>query len=67
MKNDMMECEIKLSLRYHYLSSSYVEIMLEATISRVFSYPHVGVIFEIYILSRSHKLYDADPAVTLDS
>ena len=67
MKNDMMECEIKLSLRYHYLSSSYVEIMLEATIPRVFSYPDVDVIFEKYILSISQKLVDADPAGTLNS
>ena len=32
-----------------------------------FSYPDVGVIFEKSILSRSHKLADADPTGTLDS
>ena len=36
-------------------------------ISRFFSYPDVGVIFDKYILSRNHKLVDADPAGTLDS
>ena len=40
--------------------------MLEATISRFFSYPAIGVIFDKYILSRSHKLVDVDPAGTLD-
>ena len=32
-----------------------------------FSYPDVGVIFDKFILSRSHKLADADPTGTLDS
>ena len=45
----------------------YVEIILEYKISRVFLYTDIGVIFEKYILSRSHKLADADPAGTLDS
>ena len=49
------------------LSTSYVEIIVESMTSRFFYYPDVGVIFEKYILSRSHKLADADPAVTLDS
>ena len=31
-----------------------------------FSYPDVGVVFDIYILYISHKLADADPAGTLD-
>ena len=48
------------------LSTSYVEIILEATIARVFYYPDVGVIFEKSILSSSHKLSDVDPAGTLD-
>ena len=46
---------------------SYVEIILEATISRVFSYPALGVIFGQYILSSGHKLVDTDPAGNLDS
>ena len=32
-----------------------------------FSYPYVGVIFDKSILSRSHKLEDADPTGTVDS
>ena len=48
-------------------SKSYVEIILEDKISRVFSYPDIGVIFEKYILSRSHKLAGAYPAGNLDS
>ena len=38
--------------------------LLEATVSRVFPYQDVGVIFEKK--SRSHKLVDAYPAGTLD-
>ena len=34
---------------FHVLSTSYLEIILEAKIFRFFSYPDVGVIFEIYI------------------
>ena len=34
---------------------------------RRFSYSDVGVIFDKSILSRSHKMADADPAGTLDS
>ena len=62
-----MECEIKVTLGYYYLLTSYVEIILEATNSRGFSYLHVGVIFEKYILSRSQKLADVDPSGTLNS
>ena len=47
--------------------ASYVEIILEDTISRVFSYPDIGVLFEKSISYRSYKLVDADPAGTLDS
>ena len=36
-------------------------------ISRVFSYPAVGVMFLKYILSTGHKLVDADPAGASDS
>ena len=32
---------------------------------QIFPYPDVGVIFDESILSRSHKLADADPAGTL--
>ena len=32
-----------------------------------FSYPYVGVVFDKYILSRSHKLADSDHTGTLDS
>ena len=32
-----------------------------------FSYPDLGVVFEKYIWSRSHKLVDVDLAGTLDS
>ena len=49
------------------LLTSYVEIILESTISRVFSYPDIGVIFEKYILSRSHKLAGVEPTGALDS
>ena len=42
-------------------------IVLESTIYIVFPYPAVGMIFVIYILSRSHKLAEADPAGTLES
>ena len=49
------------------LLTSDVEIILEATISRVFSYPDVDVIFEKYIWSISQNLADADPAGTLNS
>ena len=65
LKNERLECEIKVPLGYYSLSLSYVELKLEATISRVFSYRDVGVIFEMYILSSSQKLIDADPAGTL--
>ena len=41
--------------------------MLEATISRFFSYPAVGVISEYIYSSSSHKLTDVDPAGTLES
>ena len=41
--------------------------MLEATISRFFSYPAVGVISANIYSSSSHKLADTDPASTLDS
>ena len=41
--------------------------MLEATISRFFSYPAIGVIFDKYILSVSLKLADAYPADNLYS
>ena len=34
---------------------------------QIFSYPDAGVIFDKYLLSRSHKFADADPAGTLDS
>ena len=50
-----------------FLLTSYVDIIKEATISRVLSYPAVSVIFEKYILSSSNKLEDAEPTVTLDS
>ena len=56
-----------LRILFWFLSTSYLEIILEATICTDFSYPDIGVIFEIYILSRSHNLEDADPAGTLDS
>ena len=49
------------------LSTSYVEIILEAMISRVFSCTYVGVIFEKYILFISHKLTDTYPAGNLES
>ena len=49
------------------LLTLYTEIILEATISRVFPYPDVRVIFGKSILYRSHKLADADPTGTLDS
>ena len=49
------------------LSISYVEIIIEAKISRVFSYPYVGVIFDQNNLSRSQKLADADPTGNLES
>ena len=32
-----------------------------------FNYPYVGIILDKSILSRSHKLADADPTGTLDS
>ena len=48
-------------------STSYIENILEATIYKLFPYPDVGVIFDKSILSRSHKLADADPADTLYS
>ena len=63
---ESLDCETKVPLVYYYLSTLYVEIILEDTISRVFSHSYVGVIFEIYILCRSHKLADADPGGTLD-
>ena len=47
--------------------TSYVEVILQDIISRVFPYPDAGVIFDKSILSSSHKLADADPACTLDS
>ena len=47
--------------------TSYVEIILEATMYRVFSYSFLGVVFESSILSSSQKLADADPAGTLAS
>ena len=49
VKNERPECEIKAPLGYDSFSILYMEIILEATISRVFSYPPVGVIFEEYI------------------
>ena len=49
MQNERLEYETKVSLGYYSLSTSYVESILEDKISRVFSYPDVGVIFEIYI------------------
>ena len=52
---------------FFILSTSYVEIILEATISKVFPCPDIGVIFEKYILSRSHKLAGAEPTGALDS
>ena len=36
VKNERLECEIKVPLGYYSLSISYVELILEATISRVF-------------------------------
>ena len=59
MKNERLECEIKVFLGYYYFSTSYVKIIIEATIYRSFSYTDVGVIFEKYILSRSHDFSDA--------
>ena len=56
-----------LRITFYVLSTSYVEIILVATISRVSSYPDVGVIPDESILSRSHKFADVDPALTLDS
>ena len=52
---------------FYVLLASYVEIIIEAKISRVFSYPYVGVIFDQNNLSRSQKLADADPTGNLDS
>ena len=54
MQDERLEYETKVSLGYYYLSTSYVESILEAAISRVFSYPDVGLVFEIYIY-RSRK------------
>ena len=50
-----------------FLLISYVGIIPEATILRVFPYTDVGVFFLKVYLSRSHKLADADPVGTLDS
>ena len=47
--------------------ASYVEIIIEAKISRLFSYPDVSVIYDQKNLSRSQKLADADPTGNLDS
>ena len=52
-----------LRILFYVLSTSYVEIILETTIT----YPDVGVIFAKYILSRSQKLADAYPTGNLDS
>ena len=52
---------------FSVLLKSYVEIILETMISRIFPYPAVGVIFEKCILSFCHKLAYVDPAGTLDS
>ena len=49
------------------LSASYIEITLEATISRFFSHLNIDEIFNICILSGSYNLADADPAGTLES
>ena len=56
-----------LMILFWVLSASYVEIILEAPIYRVFSYPDIGDIKKINILSISHKLADTDPSGTLDS
>ena len=55
-----------LRITFYVLSTSYVEIILVATISRVSSYPDVGVIFDKSILYRTHKLAYADPTGTLE-
>ena len=52
---------------FFVLSTSCVEIVLEATIYRVFPYLEVGVIIYMYILSSGHKLEGVDPTSTLDS
>ena len=69
VKNERLECEIKVSLEYYsaFLLTSYVESILEDTISRDSAYPAEDVNFKKPILSSSHKLADADPAVTLYS
>ena len=46
---------------------SYVEHILEAAISRYFSYLDVGFIFDKYTLSRIQRLLDAYASGTLDS
>ena len=56
-----------LMILFCVLSASYVEIILEAKIHRVFSYPDIGDIKKINILSISHKLADTDPSGTLES
>ena len=50
----------------YILSTSYVEIIIEATISRFVSYPDVGVIFDAF-LSSSQQLVVTDPEDTLYS
>ena len=68
MKNERLECKIKVTLGYystfyrHYTYKLYWKLRHPE-----FFYPDVGVIFYKYILSRSHKLADEDTAGTLDS
>ena len=48
LKNERLECEIKIYLGYYSTSHQYhiIKNIIEATISRFFPYPHVGVVFE---------------------
>ena len=62
VKNERLECEIKASLGYY--SAFYQHHTQKLYQSS--SYPYVGVIFDKYILSRSHILADSDPTGTLD-
>ena len=46
----------------------FIDIMrINYTRVQIFFYPDVGMIVEKYILSRSHKLVDVDPAGTVNS
>ena len=68
MENERLECEIKVSLRYHSACIDIIRRNYTRCCDIVsFSYSDVGVICYKYILFGGHKFADADPTGSLDS